>query len=92
MSRAEERAKVRLIVVRLAANPPTGMTTIRQRRLQRGITLKEFAARVDVPTATVANWEHGRNWPSAYLLPNIAQALHCTIEDLYLSPEEVDED
>ena len=46
-------------------------------------TQQELADTISVERATVAMWETGRSWPSAALLPVIADTLGCTIDALF---------
>lgn len=67
---------------------PTGMKGIRPRRLAAGLTQEELAQRLDVSRSTVAMWEAGQNWPFSVQLPALAEALGCTIDQLFENPEE----
>ena len=57
------------------------------RRKACGLTQEALAAALGVPRATVASWEAGFGWPSARILPEIAGALLCSIDDLYRAEE-----
>lgn len=41
-----------------------------------------------VSQQAVGKWERGECYPSAAQLPELAAALHCTIDELYQPPEE----
>lgn len=58
------------------------------RRKAAGYTQKSFAEALGVQRATLAAWEALRSFPSAGILPNIADLLLCTVDDLYKAPEE----
>ena len=58
------------------------------RRKRCGLTQEALAATLGVPRATVASWEVGLSWPPARMLPEIAGALLCTVDELYYTPEE----
>lgn len=60
---------------------------IRELRLQAGLEQKELGGAVGVTQSQVSNWELGRRYPPAGKLPLIAQALGCTINDLFAAPE-----
>ncbi len=52
-------------------------------RKKIGITQKELADILSVSDKTVSRWESCKQVPDALLLPDIAKALHITINDLY---------
>lgn len=57
---------------------------IKELRQAQGLTQAELAFRLDLKSpSTVTMWENGDRRPPSTLLPSIAHALHCTIEDLY---------
>ena len=60
---------------------------LKQLRAENHVTQVQLAARLGVSKGTVAMWETGRSWPSAALLPQIAAALQCSIDELYVAPE-----
>ena len=51
---------------------------------------EKLAERLYVSQGVVLAWEHKRSWPHSSLLPMLAEALHITVEELYLPPEEAD--
>ena len=51
-------------------------------RAKRGLTQAELAS----AQSTVAMWETSGSYPRADMLPAIAAALSCTIDDLYNVP------
>ena len=57
-------------------------------RRRAGLTVAELAERLSVNRATIYFWEAGRYWPKAECLPQLAQALGCTIDDLFTDPNE----
>ena len=59
------------------------MVGLKRMRLAAGLSLRELGSRLGVSAQAVHKWETGVAWPSAYLLPQIAEALHCSIADLY---------
>lgn len=56
---------------------------IRDLRKAAGKTQTQVAEEVGVAQATVAEWERGDYFPRASLLPALATALNCTVNDLY---------
>jgi len=66
------------------------MTGIKRKREEAGLTQEELSRELGVVRQTVAMWETGKASPSANMLPRIARALGCTIEELYgaAGPEE----
>ena len=58
------------------------------RRRACGYTQETFAEALGVQRAALAAWETLRTFPSAGILPAIADLLLCTIDDLYKAPEE----
>ena len=56
---------------------------IRKRRRALDITQLELAKQLGIKQQVVSNWESGRSDPRARDLPRIAEALHCTIDELY---------
>lgn len=56
---------------------------LRDYRQRAGMTQGELAALCNVSRASVNNWETGRGWPSAAILPMLADVLLCSIDDLY---------
>ena len=48
----------------------------------------ELASILKVERSTIAKWESGAAFPRASQLPDLAAALHCTIDELYQPPEE----
>lgn len=58
-------------------------TNIKQIREAAGVTQHELAAALEIDRTTVSKWEVGAAKPRAELLPALAAALHCTINDLF---------
>lgn len=56
---------------------------IKELRLQRNITQAEFAALLGSKQNTISQWESGTRHPSSSVLPRLADALGCTIDELY---------
>ena len=63
------------------------MIQIKALRESRGMTQGDLAAEVGVGRSTVTMWETGQNTPPTKLLPALASALECTVDDLLKEPE-----
>ena len=59
-----------------------GLTTMRRRA---GFTVAQLAERLHVTKVTIYCWEHGQYSPNAALLPEIAELLGCSIDDLFFA-------
>ncbi len=63
---------------------------IRICREAAGLTATELARKVGVTPAAVCRWESGLDVPSSARLPKLAQALGCSIDQLFgLAPPTV---
>ena len=82
------RVRTIMAAAEMRATSPNGLVNLKARRLQCGLTQRELAARIGTKHGTYRNWEEGRFWPVSYWLPLLAEALHCSIEELFLPPEE----
>ncbi len=47
------------------------------------MTQASLAATLNVSPQAVGKWERGEGYPNASQLPALAEALNCTIDDLY---------
>ena len=56
---------------------------IKDARQRAGVTQATLAAQIGVAQQQIAKWESGTTFPSADRLPQIAQVLSCTIDDLF---------
>lgn len=61
---------------------------IKARREAMSLSQTALALQLKVNQTAVSQWERGVSYPSASLLPELAAALHCTIDELYQPPEE----
>jgi len=52
-------------------------------RLQQNMTQAELAQKMGVTQSLIAMWEREASMPSASKLPELADLLHCTIDELY---------
>lgn len=55
------------------------------------ISTNELARRTGITKDSLRAWKRGLYWPSGYQLPILANALRCSIEELYLGPAEEDD-
>ena len=63
-----------------------GLQGLPARRKAAGFTQEAFAEALGVTRSALAAWETGRAWPSAAILPQIADLLLCSIDELYKAP------
>lgn len=63
-----------------------GLVGLPARRKAAGFTQETFAEELGATRSALAAWETGAAWPSAAILPAIADLLLCTIDDLYKEP------
>lgn len=63
------------------------MEAIRRLRVAAGLSQEDLATRLGVDRSTVAKWEAEAAYPRAELLPDIARALHTSIDNLYRKEE-----
>lgn len=49
-------------------------------------TQTQLADKLGISQSTIAMWETGKAYPRADMLPAIAEALNCSIDDLYAAP------
>lgn len=59
------------------------MNNIKKLRLKQNLTQQELAKMLNVERVTITQWENGRNFPRAKLLPVLAKILKCNIIELY---------
>ena len=63
------------------------MTAIQYYRDKIGMTQQTLAGILGVSQGAVSNWENGDRKPDILMLKRIAEALHCTADDLLNAPE-----
>ncbi len=56
---------------------------IKQRRKELGLTQKELADKLSISDKTVSRWESSNQMPDAMLMPDIAQCLQISLNELY---------
>lgn len=59
------------------------MLQIKNLRKQAGKSQVELARSLSVTQSSVAKWETGEAYPRCELIPQIADTLGCTIDELY---------
>lgn len=64
---------------------------LKPRRKAAKLTQTDLALILGTNKESVRAWEIGLYWPSAKVLPEMARALSCTIEELYQEPEVQDD-
>lgn len=55
---------------------------IKEFRLSKNLTQKEFADKLKVERTTVSMWENNKSSPSVQTLKKIAEVLSCNVDDL----------
>lgn len=60
-----------------------GLAGLAQRRRAAGYTQQSYADALGISRALVGMYEISQAWPSAAILPAMAELLGCTIEQLY---------
>lgn len=61
----------------------TGLPNLKRLRIQKFRSQKALCRHCGFDRTTYNSWEIGRHWPSAKNLPILADALGCTIDDLF---------
>ena len=85
------RAEALVIQCRIEQGKIDGMRALQGCRIRAGISQKRLSDLTGISRPTIRQWETGRHWPSAYQIPKLAAALRCSIEELYLGPNEIEE-
>ena len=61
--------------------------SLKELRVNAGLTQAQVASAVGVTQAAVAEWEAGRCMPESSRLTRLAAALGCTVDSLLQSPD-----
>ena len=61
--------------------------TLRALRVNRGLTQKEAAERLNITPRTLQYWEMNRTFPTTKQLMKICEAYECGIGDIFLPKE-----
>lgn len=56
-------------------------------RNKAGLTQKQIADSLGIGQSTVAMWETGESTPRSAMLPMIAKAYNCSLDDLFAEEE-----
>ena len=67
------------------------MGRILVKRIERGLKQEQVAQELGITQGTISQWETGRCFPRAELLPKIAVLYGCSINDLFDDEQEVSE-
>lgn len=59
-------------------------SNLKRIRKEKSMSQEELADELEVSQQCIANWENGNRNPSVTVVPEIAKALGCGIEELYL--------
>jgi transcriptional regulator with XRE-family HTH domain len=63
--------------------------TIRQWRIENGLTQRQLAERLGVTHITIGNWENGRNAPSAHQLMALGSVFGIPVERIIFDRDAV---
>lgn len=63
---------------------------LKSRRIALGLSQAELAGKLGIVQSAISAWESGEKMPRASQLPALAEALNCTIDDLYNGGKEAD--
>ena len=88
LNRSVSRARAIIIANRQDQKKLGFLRGLRGCRERAGLTQTEAANRTAVPRCSYVQWEQGRYWPSAGILPQLARALGVSIDELFLGPDE----
>lgn len=61
---------------------------LKQKRLAAHLSQVELANILGTVQSAISAWESGEKMPRASQLPALAEALHCSIDELFTPPEE----
>ena len=84
----EESSLILIHVKKLHKSEVTITKGLAYMRKRANLKQLELASILKVERSTIAKWESGAAFPRAAQLPELAAALHCTIDELYQPPEE----
>ena len=87
-----KRAAAMVITSRQDLGKMPGLRGLRGCRDRVWLSQAEVAKRVGVSKVTYLHWERCHGWPTSYYLPRLAAILNVSIEELFLGPEDTEED
>lgn len=64
------------------------MNTISRLRKKQGLSQVQLAEILNVTQGAVSQWEMGLSNPKSEILPELAKALNCTIDELFKKDKE----
>lgn len=64
---------------------------LRPARIRAGMTLQAVADAMGVTRQAINQWETGVRWPAPDKMPQLAEVLSCTIDELYGRAGETEE-
>ena len=59
------------------------MNAIIKLRKKQGLSQVQLAEKLNITQGAVSQWEMGLSKPKSEILPELARALNCTIDDLF---------
>jgi transcriptional regulator with XRE-family HTH domain len=59
------------------------MTAIVKLRRKQGLSQAQLAEKLNITQGAVSQWEMGLSKPKSEILPELAKALDCTIDELF---------
>lgn len=64
------------------------MNAIVKLRRKQGLSQAQLAEKLNITQGAVSQWEMGLSKPKSEILPELAKALDCTIDELFKKDEE----
>jgi transcriptional regulator with XRE-family HTH domain len=64
------------------------MNAISRLRKKQGLSQVQLAKKLNVTQGAVSQWEMGLSNPKSEILPELAKALNCTIDELFKKDKE----
>ena len=71
----------------MPVNPEKMGEQIRALRINKGITQNELGERLNVAFQTVSKWERGESLPDTSILPDLANVLETTVDNILMGGE-----
>lgn len=59
------------------------MNAISRLRKKQGLSQAQLAEKLNITQGAVSQWEMGLSKPKSEILPELAKALNCTIDELF---------
>lgn len=64
------------------------MNAISRLRKKQGLSQVQLAEKLNITQGAVSQWEMGLSKPKSEILPELAKALNCTIDELFKKDKE----